>query len=151
MCHGDVIKWKHFLRYWPFVRGIHRSPVNFPHKDQWRGALMLALICVRINGWVNNCEAGDLRRNLAHYDVIVMCGPMTHVMAGGVHTILVPIVMQRLAKGFSLNRYPHLNLRQSISLKGPWMTTKLSEKRIEYSVPKSCFCSCPGNTKQCNW
>ena len=30
--HDDVIKWKHFPRYWPFVRGIHRSPVNFPHK-----------------------------------------------------------------------------------------------------------------------
>ena len=26
--HDDVIKWKHFPRYWPFVRGIHRSPVN---------------------------------------------------------------------------------------------------------------------------
>ena len=25
-CHDDVIKWKHFPRYWPFVRGIHRSP-----------------------------------------------------------------------------------------------------------------------------
>ena len=22
--HNDVIKWKHFSRYWPFVRGIHR-------------------------------------------------------------------------------------------------------------------------------
>ena len=22
--HDDVIKWKHFPRYWPFVRGIHR-------------------------------------------------------------------------------------------------------------------------------
>ena len=30
--HGDVIKWKHFPRYWQFVRGIHRSPVNSPHK-----------------------------------------------------------------------------------------------------------------------
>ena len=26
--HDDVIKWKYFPRYWPFVRGIHRSPVN---------------------------------------------------------------------------------------------------------------------------
>ena len=26
--HDDVIKWKHFPRYWPFVREIHRSPVN---------------------------------------------------------------------------------------------------------------------------
>ena len=23
--HDDVIKWKHFPRYWPFMRGIHRS------------------------------------------------------------------------------------------------------------------------------
>ena len=44
--HDDVIKWKHFPRYWPFVRGIHRSPVNSPHKGQWRGALMFSLICV---------------------------------------------------------------------------------------------------------
>ena len=57
--HDDVIKWKHFPRYWPFVRGIHRSPVNSPHKGQWRGALMFTLICARINGWVNNREAGD--------------------------------------------------------------------------------------------
>ena len=28
--------------------------------------------CVCINGWVNNREAGDLRRYLGHYDVIVM-------------------------------------------------------------------------------
>ena len=32
--HDDVIKWKHYTRYWPFVRGIHRSPVNSPHKGQ---------------------------------------------------------------------------------------------------------------------
>ena len=70
--HDDVIKWKHFPRYWPFVRGIHRSPVKSPHKGQWRGALMFSLICAWINGWVNNVEAGDLRRHRAHYDVIVM-------------------------------------------------------------------------------
>ena len=57
--HDDVIKWKQFPRYWPFVWGIHRSPVNSPHKDQWRGALVFSLICARINGSVNNCEAGD--------------------------------------------------------------------------------------------
>ena len=70
--HDDVIKWKHFPRYWPFVRGIHRSPVNSPHKGQWRGALMFSLICAWINDWVSNREAGDLRRHRAHYDVIVM-------------------------------------------------------------------------------
>ena len=73
--HDDVIKWKHFLRYWPFVRGIHRSPVNSPHKGQWRGVLMFSLICAWINSWVNNREAGDLRRHRAHYDVAVMIYP----------------------------------------------------------------------------
>ena len=34
--HDDVIKWKHFPRYWPFVRGNYRSPVT---------ALMFSLIC----------------------------------------------------------------------------------------------------------
>ena len=70
--HDDVIKWKHFPRYWPLVRGIHRLTVNSPHKGQWRGALMFSLICAWINGWVNNHEAGDLRRHHAHYDVTVM-------------------------------------------------------------------------------
>ena len=70
--HDDVIKWRHFPRYWPFARWIHRSPVNSPHKGQWREALMFSLICVWINGWVNNRQAGDLRRHRAHYDVIVM-------------------------------------------------------------------------------
>ena len=37
--HDDVIKWKHFQRYWSFVRGINRSPVDSPHKGQWRRAL----------------------------------------------------------------------------------------------------------------
>ena len=50
--HDDVIKWKHLSRYWPFVRGIHQSPVYSPHKGQWRGALMFSLICVWINGSV---------------------------------------------------------------------------------------------------
>ena len=60
----DVIKWKHFPCYWPFVRGIHRSAVNSPHKGQWRGAFMYSLICAWINRWVNNREAGDSRRPL---------------------------------------------------------------------------------------
>ena len=72
MHHDDVIKWKHFPRNWPFVRGIHRYPVNSLHKGQWRRALMFSLICVWINDWVNNRDAGGLRRYRAHYDVILM-------------------------------------------------------------------------------
>ena len=79
--HGDCVMipvfsfswWRHQMpRYWPFVRGIHRWPVNSPHKGQWRGALMLSLICARIDGWVNNLKAGDLRRHCAQYSVTVM-------------------------------------------------------------------------------
>ena len=69
--HDDVIKWKHFPRYWSFVRGIHRSPVNSSHKGQRRGALMFSLICAWINAWVHNFEAGGLRRHRANNDVIV--------------------------------------------------------------------------------
>ena len=79
--HDDVIKWKHFPRYWPFVRGIHRSPVNSPHIGQWRGSLMFSLTSAWINGWRNSHKAGDLRRPLGHYDVRVMsviseCSPI---------------------------------------------------------------------------
>ena len=70
--NDDVIKLKRFPRYWPFVWVIHRPPVNSPHKGQWRGTLMFSLICASINGWVNNREAGELRRHRAHYDAIVM-------------------------------------------------------------------------------
>ena len=48
------------------------SPVNSPHKGQWRGALMFSKICAWMNGWVNNGKTGDLRRHRAHYDVTVM-------------------------------------------------------------------------------
>ena len=69
--HDDVIKWKHFPRYWPFVRN---SPVPGEVATQ-RPATQsfdIFLICVWINGWVNDGEAGDLRRYRARYDVTVM-------------------------------------------------------------------------------
>ena len=55
LLHDDVIKWKHFSRYWPFVRGVHRSPVNSPHKGQWRGAFFYLRLNKRLSkqswGW----------------------------------------------------------------------------------------------------
>ena len=56
MFHDDVIKWKHFPCYWPFVWGIHLSPVNSPHKGQWHGALMFSMICAWTNDWINTME-----------------------------------------------------------------------------------------------
>ena len=40
--HDDVIKWKHFPRYWPFVRGIHRPrwiPAQRPVTRSFEGFL----------------------------------------------------------------------------------------------------------------
>ena len=70
--HDYVIKWKHFPRYWSFVSGIHLSPVDSPHKGQWRRPLMFSLICPWTNGWANTRETGDLRRHRPHYNVTVM-------------------------------------------------------------------------------
>ena len=70
--HDDVTKWKPFPRYWPFVRGIHVSLINSPRNGQWRWALMFSLICARINGWVYNREADNLRRQRAHHYVTLM-------------------------------------------------------------------------------
>ena len=66
--------WRHQMETFSALLAIcaGKSPVNSPHKGQCRGALMFSLICVWINGWVNNREAGDLRRHRAHYDVTVM-------------------------------------------------------------------------------
>ena len=69
---------KHFLRYWPFVWGIHRWPVNSPHKGQWRGALMFSMICAWTNGWVNNRDADHFRRRCTHYDVTVGCDSISY-------------------------------------------------------------------------
>ena len=69
--HHDVIKWKHFSRYWLFMRGIHRSSVHSPHKGQWRGSL-ISLIWAWTNGWANNRDVGDLKRHRAHYANNVM-------------------------------------------------------------------------------
>ena len=55
--HDDVIKWKHFPRYWPCVRGIHRSPVNFSHKGQWwRGFDVFFDLC--LNKWLSKHSWG---------------------------------------------------------------------------------------------
>ena len=70
--HDDVIKWKHFPRHWPFVRGIHRPPVNSPHKGQWRGAFFDLRLNKRLSkqwlGWWFETPSCPLWR---HYNAIV--------------------------------------------------------------------------------
>ena len=69
--HDDVIKWKHFSHYWLFVRGIHQSLVNSPHKGHWR-RVMIFFIFTWTNVWVNNGDVGDLRHHHTHYNITVI-------------------------------------------------------------------------------
>ena len=74
--HSASLWWRHqmepFSALLALCAGNSPVPVISPHKGQWRGALMFSLICAWINDWVNNREAGDLRRHRGHYDVNVM-------------------------------------------------------------------------------
>ena len=70
--HDDVIKWEDFPHYWPFVRGIHRSPVNSLQKGQWRWALVVIFYLRKNTRLCKQSRHGDLRRHPAHYDVGVM-------------------------------------------------------------------------------
>ena len=87
--HDDVIKWKYFPRYWPFVWGIHRSSVNSPQKGQWRGALIFSLICAWINCWVSNREAGYFRRHRTHYDITAM---VIFIFLSGSYSYRIPVI-----------------------------------------------------------
>ena len=70
-----------------FCAGIHRWPVNSPHRGQWRGALMFSLICAWIYGW----------RHHAHYDVTVMwwiyIADITHVSCTYVNALSIYLAL----------------------------------------------------------
>ena len=66
--HDDVIKWKHFPRYWSIVRGLNRSPVNSPPQRPVTRSFDV-FFDLRLK---KTLEAGDLRRHRGHYDVKVM-------------------------------------------------------------------------------
>ena len=118
-----------------FVRGIHRSPVNSPHKGQWCGALMFSLICVWINSWVNNREAGDWRRYRAHYDVIVILFqyeliPWLPNVIFGVMCLLAGIMVLFLPE--TLGR----PLPQTIKEVENWTRTLTPEEKARYEAAK---------------
>ena len=120
--HDDVIKWKHFSRYWPFVRGIHRSPVNSLHKGQWHGALIFSFICVWINDWENNREAGDLRRYRAHYDIIVMI--IYIIVSHHMHTLSV---YTNVACFFLTKYIQYHTTTLNTQMNWPWRYTSYSQ------------------------
>ena len=90
--HDDVLKWKYFPRYWPFLRGIQRSPVDSHHKGQWRGALIFYLICAWTDCWAN---VGGVRRYCAHHDITVMTSitKSCRIFVGPLATKILPYVI----------------------------------------------------------
>ena len=68
--------WRHQIETFFALRALWvgnlRSPVDYPHKRQWRVVLMFSLIYAWTNGQANNWDAGDLRHHRAHYAVTVM-------------------------------------------------------------------------------
>ena len=92
--HDDVTIWKHVPRYWPFVGGIHRSPVNSQHNGQWRGALMF-FFYLRLNkrfsklswGWWFQTQSLSLCRHCSE-----SCGTssvkitLTHLESGSANS-----------------------------------------------------------------
>ena len=52
--------------------GEFTGPGEFQAQRPVKRSLMFSLICAWINNWVNNREAGDLRRHRGHYYVNVM-------------------------------------------------------------------------------
>ena len=94
--HYDI-KWKHFPRYWLFCAGNSTVTGEFPSQRPVRRSFGF-FFDLRLNKRVSkqSCEAGDLRRHRAHYDVIVMSyllglynqivkdlyDPFTHILQG---------------------------------------------------------------------
>ena len=86
LTHDDIIKLRHFLHYWPFVRGIHRWLVKASE------ALIFSLICAWTDTWANNRDAVDMRHH-AHYDV----GPMNFAIWGWLYGKFRGIVDQLIS------------------------------------------------------
>ena len=91
----DVIKWKHYPRNWPFVRGIHPSPVNFPHKGQWGGYVFVNL---RLNnGSVNNQDPAIqdvnalIMTSLQCFNMYMVKSPAKMICEHGYSRILLPL------------------------------------------------------------
>ena len=90
--HDDVIKWMHFPRYWPFVRG----PVTdeFPSLRPVTRSFDVSLICSWTNVWINNRDADDLRRNRAHCDVTVISEKVGHWSERSMELLIDPYIIQ---------------------------------------------------------
>ena len=130
---GNSPWWRHqmetFSALLVLCAGNSPVPVNSPHKGQWRGALMFSLICAWINDWVNNREAGDLRRYRGNYDVNAT-RPW--------HTMVALVTNQWIVL---LWLYPMQTLWRILRLGHRWHVLFISETRRFMQNPSESFLS----------
>ena len=81
--NGNISTWL------AFVRGIHRSLVNYPHKGQWRAALVFSFIYAWTNAKVRNQDAGDSWRHRSPNDVTVVWWRRGHLTRGFLLSLVV--------------------------------------------------------------
>ena len=95
-------------------------PGEFPaQRPVMRSFDFYSLICTRINGWVNNGEAGDLTRHRAHYDVIVMTSPDILAINRSLHAYTSPSICSKFTTAWWFLTAPELALK-SINSNRNW-------------------------------
>ena len=84
-----------------------------------RGALIFSLICIWINSWVNNREAGDLRRHHAHHDVVVMI-PVLTPSNFGISLLCKFLVIFLICGILHFKRVSHVSVWSIVSYQSYW-------------------------------
>ena len=104
--------------------GEFTSPGEIPAQRPVTRSFDVFLICARINDWVNNREAGDLRRHRGHYDVIVMffnhLAKCRHVAAGTLVQIGSSQVMVCRVLGAKSRTYDGIIVNWTLRIQLQW-------------------------------
>ena len=105
-----------------------------PHKGQRRGTLMFSLICVWINGRVNNREAGDLRRYRTHFDVTVMLRARLWWLISIIHNIMMTLPIQIQARMLTICTCTEYGWRNDDKWHQQISTGAIDDIRVENSL-----------------
>ena len=127
--------------------GPGNSPVNSPHKGQWRRTLMFSLICVWTNGWVKTRDASDLRRHHAHCCVTVNISresnppwtkQITKTKQCKTKQYFAYSIAFRAASSFSAELYFHITKSYHVYSVGPSCNKQLSKLSLVVGILHSC-------------
>ena len=94
LAHVEVMTWKRCLHYWPFVKGIHRWPVNSPHKGPVRQTFDISFVVSIPRLLHKQSSCGDLK----WYDMWCHCNH-------GRETLEMPRYLTRCLGAFFFNKW----------------------------------------------